>query len=773
MVAGVDVADLLGAQSGRHGAAPYTRAPCRCLCTCSATSPTGVPPLALTGERTLPDVPEENYWYRRHLTVYELDRGARRGPAGDRHGLRGGLRLGRARGQRRERGGRGRQPGGARARAPALPPGEPALRARPDRDLLRGGGRGGVPADDRASPAIPGRRSSTSAGSSGSRAGGRGTVYLSTPNVLTLAPKGAERSDNPWHVHEYRAAEFERLCREHFASVRLFGLFHARKLRVHELALRAGLGSGAPPAGLDGALLRAVHPRDLRRGLRAARARPSRPGSGAGLRGGVPGVSRARGELAIVLHTHMPYVEGFGTWPFGEEWLWEAMASCYLPLLDLLDAGGAADALADPGAVRPAGGPGRGGALRAVRGRGPARHPRRGRPRAARRWPRARSRASWSAPGATTSARWRASSAARRRPAGRARRPTPSGPPRPRTRCCRCWPPRPGCARRCRPASTSHRARFGAGLARGLLAAGVRLRAVRSSRALADAGVRAVCVELTSRFGLGAPRAPAPAASASPGVVLVPIDRATISLVWSDAGYPAHGALPRLPPPHRSTTTTRGPTTAAPTTTGARWRSRASTPPTSWRAPASGCAATARACPAAVWSVCALDTELLGHWWYEGVAWLTAVVEECARQGLELVRLDDALERHEPRWRAAEELRGEPGQASTWGARAATSRHGPAPRWRTSPSRRAPRSWRWCAPAPARVTAARARAAGAAGERLGLHGLPRPRRALRARALRGPPPQRWSGRWPRARTPTRALCATSPSHADRAALLAP
>src|SRR5580658_6871021 len=32
--------------------------------------PDGVPPLALTGERTLPDVPEENYWYRRHLVVY-------------------------------------------------------------------------------------------------------------------------------------------------------------------------------------------------------------------------------------------------------------------------------------------------------------------------------------------------------------------------------------------------------------------------------------------------------------------------------------------------------------------------------------------------------------------------------------------------------------------------------------------------------------------------------------------------------------------------------
>ena len=44
-----------------------------------------------------------------------------------------------------------------------------------------------------------------------------------------------------------------------------------------------------------------------------------------------------RGDLCIVLHSHMPYVEGFGTWPFGEEWLLEAIAACYLPLIDLLE----------------------------------------------------------------------------------------------------------------------------------------------------------------------------------------------------------------------------------------------------------------------------------------------------------------------------------------------------------------------------------------------------------------------------------------------------
>jgi 1,4-alpha-glucan branching enzyme len=40
------------------------------------------------------------------------------------------------------------------------------------------------------------------------------------------------------------------------------------------------------------------------------------------------------GDLAIVLHSHMPYVEGFGTYPFGEEWLFDAVARSYIPLLD-------------------------------------------------------------------------------------------------------------------------------------------------------------------------------------------------------------------------------------------------------------------------------------------------------------------------------------------------------------------------------------------------------------------------------------------------------
>ena len=41
------------------------------------------------------------------------------------------------------------------------------------------------------------------------------------------------------------------------------------------------------------------------------------------------------GDLALVLHSHMPYVEGFGTYPFGEEWLFDAVIRSYLPVLEV------------------------------------------------------------------------------------------------------------------------------------------------------------------------------------------------------------------------------------------------------------------------------------------------------------------------------------------------------------------------------------------------------------------------------------------------------
>ncbi|HEX3738035.1 MAG TPA: 1,4-alpha-glucan branching protein domain-containing protein [Solirubrobacterales bacterium] len=51
----------------------------------------------------------------------------------------------------------------------------------------------------------------------------------------------------------------------------------------------------------------------------------------------MPSVGRSdtAGDLAIVLHSHMPYVEGFGTYPFGEEWLFDAVVRSYLPVLEV------------------------------------------------------------------------------------------------------------------------------------------------------------------------------------------------------------------------------------------------------------------------------------------------------------------------------------------------------------------------------------------------------------------------------------------------------
>ncbi len=64
--------------------------------------------------------------------------------------------------------------------------------------------------------------------------------YVSTPNRLTLAPQGAEKSDNPWHLREYTAAEYRALLAPAFSRFELYGVFHARRLRLHELAIRAG-----------------------------------------------------------------------------------------------------------------------------------------------------------------------------------------------------------------------------------------------------------------------------------------------------------------------------------------------------------------------------------------------------------------------------------------------------------------------------------------------------------------------------------------------------
>jgi 1,4-alpha-glucan branching enzyme len=42
------------------------------------------------------------------------------------------------------------------------------------------------------------------------------------------------------------------------------------------------------------------------------------------------------GTFCLVLHTHLPWLAHHGTWPVGEEWLYQAWATSYLPVADLL-----------------------------------------------------------------------------------------------------------------------------------------------------------------------------------------------------------------------------------------------------------------------------------------------------------------------------------------------------------------------------------------------------------------------------------------------------
>jgi Methyltransferase domain len=201
--------------------------------------PDGVPPLELTGERTLPDVPEENYWFRRHLVVYEWI-AARVG------GLRVvDMACGEGYGSDVLAGAAASVVG-----VDANPEAHEHARLRYRRSNLRFE-RDLVETFSEPADAYvflqtiehlqdPGATLAHFRALVGDGDGGGGTVFVSTPNVLTLAPKGAPRSGNPWHVHEYRAEEFARLCEAHFSDVQMFGLFHAGKLRAHELALRLG-----------------------------------------------------------------------------------------------------------------------------------------------------------------------------------------------------------------------------------------------------------------------------------------------------------------------------------------------------------------------------------------------------------------------------------------------------------------------------------------------------------------------------------------------------
>ena len=344
---------------------------------------------------------------------------------------------------------------------------------------------------------------------------------------------------------------------------------------------------------------------------------------------------KPRGELAIVLHTHMPYVEGFGTWPFGEEWLWEAVATSYLPLLDVLGRAPLTlsltpvlcDQLEAPGAMERC--------LQFLTEVRPESH------RLDIEFFRAR--------GEHQQADELERSAAEYAAAAERLRNLPEGGLLAALGAHASWTSAAthavlpllasdtGVALQVQTGAASHRRRFGD------WGGGFWLpecaHASWLDEQLEEAGVRCTCVELTEVFGLGHPRQLRPLRSKA-GPVLWPVDRQTMALVWGRDGYPSDPAYRdyhRLTPHHHRVEGTDGrPYDYAVAQALVRRDAEDFVARVTERVRDGGIC------------VCAVDTELLGHWWYEGAQWLGAVVEEAQRQGLALTTLDDALERHEP-----------------------------------------------------------------------------------------------------------------------------
>jgi 1,4-alpha-glucan branching enzyme len=173
--------------------------------------------------------------------------------------------------------------------------------------------------------------------------------------------------------------------------------------------------------------------------------------------------------------------------------------------------------------------------------------------------------------------------------------------------------------------------------------------------------VHASCVDLTDVVGHGDERHLRPLQTEA-GPLLVPIDRVAVDLVWAADGYPARAAYRDS---HRRTARDHRPWA----NDGAVYDAERAGEQA--RADASDFVArVAERVRGGGLCVCALDTELLGHWWHEGPRWLGFVVEEAARRGLELVHLDDALADADPApaGALADEVTswGEPRDLSTW-----------------------------------------------------------------------------------------------------------
>lgn len=375
-----------------------------------------------------------------------------------------------------------------------------------------------------------------------------------------------------------------------------------------------------------------------------------RPERGGGTKSATgPAGPATLGDLAIVLHSHMPYVEGFGTYPFGEEWLFDAAIRSYLPVLEVARdltmtvTPVLADQLEDRGAaerLRRFLVEWRIGAAEADLPQVPAEC------RAACEGERERYRQALElldAAGGDPLAPFQRA-AAEGRIALATSAATHAVLPLLATR--------QGVRLQLATGIRSHRRRFGwdGGLWLPECAYVPGL-----ERQLAEQGVRWFCVDQSEH---GEPLEALAPVRTQAGPVALPIDWEAIAWLWSLDGYPSDPAHAQF---------------AGKSLRGIRiWRvgggaydPDAATAAARRQADEFLVAAAQRLRTYAETRsrrgllVFAIDTELLGHWWSEGPIWLRAVIEGAAAAGVRMLTIPEALAEHEPVERAL--------RASTWG----------------------------------------------------------------------------------------------------------